>query len=266
MKNVKSMKKWTLLLLTVLSGISAAQAQISFYGEWCYSNGELISKTWVSPKGARSESIDEKTGEKFITIIFLDTRKAYALFPDKKSGILLEPDKMNTNQMVGLDLVSHEQGHQDYLGVDEVDGRACKKYYNYSTHINNMTGENETENVGYFWYYEPMKASNYSGCIAHQLGPYEQQEILRNIRMGPQPDHLFEIPEDYAIMEIPDGGMLEMLTGKPREQNQKDADDAKKSIQEGFEEIQKATDKSKSQEEHIKDLMKLLEGMQNKKK
>ena len=93
MKNVKSMKKWTLLLLTVLSGISAAQAQISFYGEWCYSNGELISKTWVSPKGARSESIDEKTGEKFITIIFLDTRKAYALFPDKKSGILLEPDR-----------------------------------------------------------------------------------------------------------------------------------------------------------------------------
>lgn len=260
------MKKGILLLLAGLLGATAAQAQISFYGEWCYSNGELISKSWVSPKGARSESIDKKTGEKFITIMHFDTKRAYALFPEKKKGILLERDKLNTNQMVGLDLVSHERGHQKYLGVDEVDGRACKKYYKYNTQINNLTGESETENVGYFWYYEPMKASNYSGCIGYETGPYDRMEILRNIRMGPQPDHLFEIPEDYSIMEIPEGGLMEMITGKPREQNQKDADKARQDIKETSDKIQKATDKNKSQEEQIKELMQLFQGLEKKKK
>ncbi|MCS2892839.1 hypothetical protein NXY11_10130 [Parabacteroides faecis] len=263
------MKKWTLLLLTVLSGIPAAQAQISFYGEWCYSNGELISKTWVSPEGARSESIDEKTGEKFIILCFLKTKKVYALFEDKKTGFLINDITKfaGTNQMVGLDLVSHEQSHTEYLGNEEVDGRMCKKYHFYRTHINNLTGEAEREGADLEWIYEPMKASNYNGCVAQKPGgQYDRLQVLRNIRQGPQPAHLFELPDGYKITEMPDGGIMELFSGKSREQNQKNFDDTQKSMKEGFEEIQKATDKSKSQEEQIKDLMKLFEGMQNKKK
>lgn len=259
------MKKWILLLFAGLLGVTVVQGQISFYGEWCYSNGEHISKVWVSPKGARSESVDKKTGEKFVTIMYLDTKKAYALFPEKKKGFLLEPDKMSANQMIGLDLQSHEQGHVEYLGVDEVDGRACKKYYKYSTHINNLTGESETENVGYFWYYEPMKASNYSGCIGYETGPYDRMEILRNIRMGPQPDHLFEIPGDYEIVEIPEGGFMEMLTGKSREQNQKNFDDTRDVFKKKAGEINSVnSDPNKSQEDKIKALLEMMGGQKKK--
>ena len=83
------MKTWILLLFAGLLGMTTAEAQISFYGEWCYSNGELISKTWVSPKGLRSESVDKQTGKKFITLCLLDTKKVYALFEDKKTGFLI---------------------------------------------------------------------------------------------------------------------------------------------------------------------------------
>ncbi|WP_455638066.1 DUF4412 domain-containing protein [Parabacteroides sp.] len=263
------MKKGILLLLAGLLLHTTAQAQISFYGEWCYSNGELISKTWVSPKGSRSESIDKKTGEKFITLCFLETKKVYALFEDKKTGFLIDDITKfaGTNQFVGLDLVSHEQNHTEYLGEDEVDGRMCKKYYSYRTSINNLTGEAQTENAGLTWIYEPLKASNYGGCVAQKPGgQYDRLQVLRNIRQGPQPAHLFELPEGYKITEMPSGGIMEMITGKPREQNQKDADKARQDIKETSDKIQKTTDKNKSQEEQIKDLMQLFQGMEKKKK
>ena len=153
------MKTWILLLFAGLLGMTTAEAQISFYGEWCYSNGELISKTWVSPKGLRSESVDKQTGKKFITLCLLDTKKVYALFEDKKTGFLINDITKfaGTNQMVGLDLVSNEQSHTEYLGEEEVDGRMCKKYYSYRTSINNLTGEAQTENAGLTWIYEPLK-------------------------------------------------------------------------------------------------------------
>lgn len=261
------MRKTILMLLAVtLSGVATAWGQISFYGEWCYLNGELISKVWVSPKGLRSESIDKKTGEKFVTIIHQDTKKAYALFEDKKTGMMLEPTKMTTNRMVGLDVVSHEQNHAKYLGEEEVDGRICKKYVHYSTHINNLNGEEVTEGGTITWIYEPMRASNYSGCVAEKIGgQYDRLQVLRNIRQGPQPDRLFEIPADYKLIELPEGGLMEMFTGKPREQNQKDANEVKQNVQEGLEKIKKAADKNKSQDEQIKDMLKLFEDMQKKK-
>ena len=177
------MKTWILLLFAGLLGMTTAEAQISFYGEWCYSNGELISKTWVSPKGLRSESVDKQTGKKFITLCLLDTKKVYALFEDKKTGFLINDITKfaGTNQMVGLDLVSNEQSHTEYLGEEEVDGRMCKKYYSYRTSINNLTGEAQTENAGLTWIYEPLKASNYTGCIAEKPGgQYDRLQVLRN--------------------------------------------------------------------------------------
>ncbi len=218
------MKTWILLLFAGLLGMTTAEAQISFYGEWCYSNGELISKTWVSPKGLRSESVDKQTGKKFITLCLLDTKKVYALFEDKKTGFLINDITKfaGTNQMVGLDLVSNEQSHTEYLGEEEVDGRMCKKYYSYRTSINNLTGEAQTENAGLTWIYEPLKASNYTGCIAEKPGgQYDRLQVLRNIRQGPQPAHLFELPEGYKITEMPSGGMLELFSGKSRQESQK---------------------------------------------
>ena len=263
------MKTWILLLFAGLLGMTTAEAQISFYGEWCYSNGELISKTWVSPKGLRSESVDKQTGKKFITLCLLDTKKVYALFEDKKTGFLINDITKfaGTNQMVGLDLVSNEQSHTEYLGEEEVDVRMCKKYYSYRTSINNLTGEAQTENAGLTWIYEPLKASNYTGCIAEKPGgQYDRLQVLRNIRQGPQPAHLFELPEGYKITEMPSGGMLELFSGKSRQESQKNFDDTRDAFQKKAEEIKSINEGSdKSPEEKIKALLEMFGAGQKKK-
>ena len=45
--------------------------------------------------------------------------------------------------------------------------------------------------------YSPMKVSNYNGCIAHDNTVYvmDRTIVLRRVKMGPQPAHLFQVPE-----------------------------------------------------------------------
>lgn len=262
------MKNGILLLLAGLLGVTAAQAQISFYGEWRFSNGELINRIWVSPKAVRAESIDEKTGQKHITLCFIETKKVYALYEDKKTGFLIDDISKfaGTNQWVGLDLVSNEQSHTEYLGEEEVEGRMCKKYYKYRTSINNLTGEAQTENAGLTWVYEPLKASNYNGCVAEKIGgQFDRLRVLRNIQQGPQPAHLFELPEGYKITEIPEGGFMELFSGKSRQENQQDFDDARDDFKERTNGLKTIQDKDKSQEERMKALMQVIQGTQKKK-
>ena len=143
----------------------------------------------------------------------------------------------------------------------------CKKYYSYRTSINNLTGEAQTENAGLTWIYEPLKASNYTGCIAEKPGgQYDRLQVLRNIRQGPQPAHLFELPEGYKITEMPSGGMLELFSGKSRQESQKNFDDTRDAFQKKAEEIKSINEGSdKSPKEKIKALLEMFGAGQKKK-
>ena len=112
-----------------------------------------------------------------------------------------------------------------------------------------------------------MKASNYTGCIAEKPGgQYDRLQVLRNIRQGPQPAHLFELPEGYKITEMPSGGMLELFSGKSRQKSQKNFDDTRDAFQKKAEEIKSINEGSdKSPEEKIKALLEMFGAGQKKK-
>jgi len=68
---------------------------------------------------------------------------------------------------------------------------------------------------------------------------------------------------------LPAGGLMEMLTGNSREQNQKDADTAKQGIQEGMQNINDQikgieSDPNKSEQQKIMDALQMLGGSKKK--
>jgi hypothetical protein len=87
--------------------------------------------------------------------------------------------------------------------------------------------------------------------------------VHRNIRTGQVPAHLLEIPKDYKGTAMPAGGLMEMFTGKSREQNQQDAQKAMDELGEKFKKLEE-DNKGKSEQEQIINALKLLEGANKK--
>ena len=93
--------------------------------------------------------------------------------------------------------------------------------------------------------------------------------MLRRIKIGPQPACLFRVPEGYQMTVVPAGGLLEMMTGKSREENTQKVDETRDAIQKSSdqmkEQLKGINDKSKSDEERMKALLEMLGGQQKKK-
>ena len=133
--------------------------------------------------------------------------------------------------------------------MEEIDGKECAHYYVKSESIYKDGGK---DGAGYHeWIYSPMKVSNYNGCIAHDNTVYvmDRTIVLRRVKMGPQPAHLFQVPEGYQMTVMPAGGLLEMMTGKSCEENTQKVDETRDAIQKSNEQIKEqlkeVNDKSK---------------------
>ena len=218
------MKRLILLLICALYVTTAAQAQISFYGEWCRKGG----------------------GEKTIMIFDMKEKKAYVMNEARKTCMVMEEiDKLSTNKLVGYDWEVSHSTSREFLGMEEIDGKECAHYY-------------------------VKSESNYNGCIAHDNTVYvmDRTIVLRCVKMGPQPAHLFQVPEGYQMTVMPAGGLLEMMTGKSCEENTQKVDETRDAIQKSNEQIKEqlkeVNDKSKSDEERMKALLEMLGGQKKK--
>ena len=95
------MKRLILLLICALYVTTAAQAQISFYGEWCRKGG----------------------GEKTIMIFDMKEKKAYVMNEARKTCMVMEEiDKLSTNKLVGYDWEVSHSTSREFLGMEEIDG------------------------------------------------------------------------------------------------------------------------------------------------
>lgn len=260
------MKKLILLLMAFAALASgAAWGQISFYGEWRRKgSGELNSKVWVTPDHSRLETTD-KDG-KSISIMDMKAKKVYHLNEARKTCMVIENmDEVSSNKILGYDLVVAKHSSREFRGMEEIDGKQCAHYYVTSERLN-KDGNKEVTSYNE-WIYEPMKASNYSGCIAHDNSYYFKDDVvvLRNVRMGAQPAHLFEVPEGYKMTVMPAGGLLEMITGRSRKENTQHVDNAMKGARGMIDEFDKnVKDTTKSKEDRLKSLLELLEKIENK--
>lgn len=260
------MKKLTIILCTILLAVMTAQAQISFYGEWCRKgSGKLDSKVWITPDYTRLEYYGEEE-KKLVTLFDMKGKKAYIINDaDKTCMVMEEIDKISTNKLLGYDLEVSSTVSREFLGMEEIDGKACAHYRIKSEALYKTGG---TGGAWYNeWIYEPLISSNYNGCVAHDNTAYTMDRtlVLRSIRQGTQPAHLFKVPEGYKTTVVPAGGLLEMFTGKSREENTQNIENKAQQIKESMEAIKdKMNNSGNSQEDKMKALLELLGGSKKK--
>lgn len=271
------MKQFNFKLMTVLAtfafiAISAqAQPKVSYSGTHYRSNGKLYSKDWVSVDGgnlrARNESIDEETGKTRIVIFRQDSAKFYMLNPENKKAMVLPMSQIKggINSLVGLDVEKSRTKKLELLGTDIIEGYECKHYL--STSTSTLKNGAEDQSCFEYWLYEPfgVQMQHKEGC------GFTPVITLKNFQQGAQPDALFEIPKGYSVMELPAGGLMEMLTGKGKGENQKDAgkfqQDAQQKSNEANDKLKKLQENTegKSETEKIQEALKMLGGSTKKK-
>lgn len=123
-----------------------------------------------------------------ITITRIDKKVAWNLMPDTKTYIEMPLNMQNTPKVQEK---YEGEIERKQLGSETIDGHPTKKYLiTYKTN-------NETHQV-YQWLATdinmPVKTSAIDGSWSHEL---------RNIKIGTQPDSLFEIPAGYQKMQMP---------------------------------------------------------------
>lgn len=208
------MKKLILLLMAFAAlANGAVWGQITDYyaEEYTEHSGKLLAKEWVSGTNIRSESI--KNGEPSILILRGDSMKAWNLNPVKKTYIALDLDaflKENpVNRLLGEKVTQHTKSESEYLRTDEAEGKMCKVYR--MRYIETMPDGSTNVADWEEWIYEPwgiwIKKTNDVRSLLEAV-------VLRNVKPGPQPAHLFEVPKDYKGISVPLGGLLEMLGGE----------------------------------------------------
>jgi hypothetical protein len=235
----------------------------------------LQSKIWWSGQNMRAENnpgvVDAyglKNDKRTIYIYRADSAKFYCIWPDEKKIMVFNPEQMNTNSLVGLNIETSNNQTKEFIGIEEVDGKKCQHWSVTTKSTMEFMGQEGNETSCYdYWYYEPWKMpiQEKNGC------GFIEPLITLNVQFGPQPDELFEIPTDYQVTALPTGGLMEMITGKGKAENQQNVDKAQQEVQKGMNDInqmmedyQKNTE-GKSDAEKIQEALKLLGGAAKKK-
>ena len=256
------------LIVSAVTVQAQSKLTVSYSGTQYWSNGKLYAREWVSAADGnirlRSERPDEQSGETSIAIFRQDSAKFYMLKPATKTAMVIPMSQIQggMNSMLGLDVEVSRTSKTELLGRDIIEGYDCGHYL--STSTSTLTTGTEDSGCYEYWLYEPLGVT-----MQHKEGcGYMSPITLKNFQQGAQPDHLFEIPGDYSVMELPVGGLLEMITGNSREQNQRDADNLKNEVNRQTEDLQKQfeqlNDPNKTDQEKMMDALKMLEGLNKK--
>lgn len=256
------MKRLSFILICLLSAAGVADAQtptavktVSYSGREYYKySGKEYAKIWTQADPgnlkSRSERVDEQTGEKSIIIFRQDSAKMFVLKPEKKTYMVLAMSQLNLNDLVGLNLEKDRNVQKELVGIENINGYECHHY----KFISNSTFNNGTQEKGCHesWIFEPLNVTmQQSNC------GYDEPITLGSFQQGQQSAHLFEIPKDYNVIALPTGGLMELITGNSRQQNQKDVDDAKQTLQSTGEKLQEIG-KNPDPNQQIQGLLNLL--------
>ena len=252
------MKKLIVSLFVVLLGATSAMGQISFYGEWYHGN-TLDSKMWVTPDFTRAENY--QGDNKMVMLVDMKVKKAYLFFEETKTCMIMEDlDQLSTNKLLGFEYEKSQSGSKEYKGKVEVEGKECEHWFIKSEAVYKDGNKEAFSYNNYIW--PRLKASNYSGSIAHdQTG---RKLVMKNIQIGAQPAHLFKMPEGYKTVDFPMGGIMEMLMNKPAKHNSKEADEVRENVNKTGNEIKSINNSNMSKEDKMKSLINVFNNMNKK--
>jgi len=129
----------------------------------------------------------EMTGpQQMISISRMDKKVAWSIFPAQKSymEMQLNPDMTPKTEIRG-------EIERKQVGTEKIDGHPTKKYL-----VKYKDGTKTSEI--YQWMATDI---NFPVKTADINNKWTQE--FRNIKVGPQPDNLFELPAGYKKMQIP---------------------------------------------------------------
>ncbi|MDR1746415.1 MAG: hypothetical protein LBR49_04005 [Tannerella sp.] len=240
------------------------QTPVTYFEEYDKGSGKLISKQWRSGNNLRSESVNEMTGKTILMILRGDSMKCYSIDTEKKTFMALplsmftDGYKSAANNVIGFDFVEQANTTKTFLRDETVEGFDCKVYEIKTTET--VKGGNESTAIYVCnWVYEP-----YNMWVQQKQMPYGETVVRRNFKTTPQPAELFEIKKEWKGQTLPAGGLMEMLGGKSRSENQKEADNAQKGLEDlnkKMEDLQKKTE-GMSDAEKLQEALKMLGGSQ----
>jgi hypothetical protein len=252
--------KRLLIMVAILLTAVTAQAQVVAHHAETYEEetGRLAFKLWASARGNCRQEMPRDDGTTMTVIFRTDSAKFYLIDATKKMVISFSRSQAGQGKLWGIEAMETASRSYDkkFLGRETVEGYDCAHNSIRQTSAN-KAGIKEgvtTEE----WFYEPYKLAIRSTDLARGRGYW----IMRNITIGEPPAHLFEIPKDYKEMTIPMGGLLEMATGKTESDLKPAWDKANQDAKSQVDKVNSiSNDKSKTQEQKIQEMSKLLEGV-----
>jgi hypothetical protein len=153
------------------------------------SNGESITGKYYFKKDKTRNEIT-RDGEKFITITRMDKKIIWNLMPEQSMYMELPYDINRVMNEVPKDKHPGEIERKS-LGNDKIDGKSCTKYL--------VTIKENGKTTKFFQWITtdnqfPIKTE-------FENGEFTQE--YRNVKFGPQPNALFEIPKGFSKLGIP---------------------------------------------------------------
>jgi hypothetical protein len=160
------------------------------------------TKLYFGKEKLRIEQADPETKGTRIAIVTLANQKAVFLMPEQHMYVEM-PQSKNPKTLSffrardaqsacseWLKLEPNRGGSCRKVGPETVNGRSAIKYQ----------GNNAKGDVDYIWIDSKLRFP------VKWQGKPEQSGELRNIQEGPQPADLFEIPADYAKLDLASKG------------------------------------------------------------
>ncbi len=259
------MKRLLLLAVGLAVGAATAQAQTGriiatpHYAEsYEEETGKLKSKEWVSGQNLRQE-LTRDDGTSQVVIYRADSAKVYMLNAERKTYIAVSMQQATEGKLWGIETMetANRSTTREFVRNETIDGWECTLWSVTGKSVSR--GGDEEGWTREEWRHEPTK------IVIRGTDPNRGRGYLirRNIVVGAQPESMFVIPRDYAAMNVPMGGLMEMITG--RTEGQVRESDEAKNAQSQMEQLKDlGNDASKSNEQKAADIFKMLEGLKKK--
>jgi len=145
------------------------------------------SKIYFSKEKIRNEMT--QAGHSMISIIRLDKKVMYSIMPEQKMYMQMA---MQPEKTLGMTDKVPGQVDRKKVGRENVNGVGCDKYL--ATYVNKATGVKDSV---YLW----LSADNIPMRTADLKGTYLME--IKNLKKGPQPNSLFEVPAGYRKQAMP---------------------------------------------------------------
>jgi hypothetical protein len=166
-------------------------------------HGRIPSKVWHAKDKERREM--EMGGHKTTTIMRLDKKVTWTLMPEQQMYMETAFGEAPKGPGAQAEVPAYDV-EQTPAGEEVVNGITCKK-----TKVI-MTDRKSGAKLGGFFWTSPENILVKADAVAKNEGQKTRFKLeLTNLKVGPQPEELFEVPAGYSKFEMP--GMGDAMKG-----------------------------------------------------